>query len=154
MKKLTLTFLIILFSHPSIGYETYCDTLTANEKKRFDFCLAQDNISLSESVSYDDASSGNYYRDALMNGNQAYNNGNLERALFLWEVCANQYNPSKYQATCRENISYVTSITNPKKTEVKREVVINNDTEFDVMKNNLEPKADIILSGGVALDPP
>ena len=152
MKKLFI-FLIILFSYPAIGYETYCDTLTANEKKHFDFCLAQDNMFLSESKSYDDGVSGNYYRDALMKGNQAYNNGNLERALFLWEVCANQYNPSKYQAKCRENISYVTSITNAKKTEVKREVVTSNDAEFDVMKNNLEPKADIILSGGVALDP-
>ena len=137
MKKI-LILLIILFSKPSIGYETYCDTLTANEKKRFDFCLAQDNIS-------DDTSSGNYYRDALINGNKAYNNGNLERALFLWEVCANQYNPSKYQTTCRENISYVTSNTNTKKTDVKNEVIMNN---------NLELKADIILSGGVSINSP
>jgi hypothetical protein len=72
-------------------------------------------------------SSDDYYRDALMNGNQAFNNGNLERALFLWEICANQYNPSKYQATCRENTSYVTSITNVKKTEVKREVITSKD---------------------------
>jgi hypothetical protein len=136
MKKL-LILLIILFSHPSIGYETYCDTLTANEKKRFDFCLAQDNIS-------DDTSSGNYYRDALMNGNKAYNNGNLERALFLWEICANQYNPSKYQETCRKNISYVTSIANSKTTVVEREVVINNNNDA-----KFETQANIILSGGI-----
>tara|TARA_B110000238_G_C15948349_1_gene362084 strand:- start:353 stop:715 length:363 start_codon:yes stop_codon:yes gene_type:complete len=98
-------------------------------------------------------SSDDYYRDALMNGNQAFNNGNLERALFLWEICANQYNPSKYQATCRENISYVISITKVKKTEVKSKVITSNDDEFDDMKSNLEPKADIIISGGVALDP-
>ena len=89
-------------------------------------------------------SSDDYYRDALMNGNQAYNNGNLERALFLWEICANQFNPSKYQATCRDNISYLTSNTNTEKTGVE------ND---EVMTNNLEPKANVILSGGVALDP-
>ena len=88
-------------------------------------------------------SSDDYYRDALMNGNQAYNNGNLERALFLWEICANQFNPSKYQATCRDNISYLTSNTNTEKTGVENEVV---------MTNNLEPKANIILSGGVALE--
>ena len=89
-------------------------------------------------------SSDDYYRDALMNGNQAYNNGNLERALFLWEICANQFNPSKYQATCRDNISYLTSNTNTEKTGVENDVV---------MTNNLEPKANVILSGGVALDP-
>ena len=90
-------------------------------------------------------SSDDYYRDALMNGNQAYNNGNLERALFLWEICANQFNPSKYQATCRDNISYLTSNTNTEKTGVENEVVVTN---------NLEPKANIILSGGVALEQP
>ena len=155
MKKLIFIFLIILFSHASIGYETYCDTLTAKEKKRFDFCLVQERqsgtaLSGVAATSYNDSSSGDYYRDALMNGNQAYNNGNLERALFLWEICANQYNPSKYQETCRKNISYVTSIANSNKTVVKREVVINNDAEFDTMTNNFETQANIILSGGVA----
>ena len=148
MKKLILIFLITLFSQTSIGYETYCDTLTAKEKKRFDFCLVQEKqsgVALSgvAATSYNDSSSGNYYRDALMNGNQAYNNGNLERALFLWEICANQFNPSKYQATCRDNISYLTSNTNTEKVGVENDVV---------MTNNLEPKANVILSGGVVLE--
>ena len=34
--------------------------------------------------------------------------------------------------------------------EEKREVVINNDAEFDTMTNNFETQANIILSGGVA----
>ena len=127
MKKLLTFFLIMLFSSTSLGYESYCDTLTANEKKRFDFCLAQEKesgtslriqvstpsnnnsinnllnsfgVSLSgtSSISYDDkesfaASSHSYYKDALINGNKAYKNGDLQRALFLWEICANQYNP-------------------------------------------------------------
>ena len=143
MKKLILIFIITLFSQTSIG-ESYCETLkrmnvnlSAADKAKCSSSSAFTGNSLSgaASSSYDDGSSGNYYRDALMNGNQAYNNGNLERALFLWEVCANQYNPSKYQATCRENISYVTSITNAKKTEVKREVVPVGVTLFGTPVN-------------------
>ena len=149
MKKLLTFFLITLFSSTSLGYESYCDTLTANEKKRFDFCLAQEKdsgaslriqvskpsnnnsinnllnsfgVSLSgtSSISYDvkdsyAGSSNDYYRDALMNGNKAYRNGDLQRALFLWEVCANQYNPSQYQATCRKNMSNAIKAADAKK---------------------------------------
>ena len=67
-------------------------------------------------------SSKDYYRSALINGNQAYKYGDLERALFLWEICANQYNPSIYQKTCRKNISYLTIISNTEKIEVTREI--------------------------------
>ena len=154
MKKLLTFFLITLFSSTSLGYESYCDTLTANEKKRFDFCLAQEKdsgaslriqvskpsnnnsinnllnsfgVSLSgtSSISYDvkdsyAGSSNDYYRDALMNGNKAYRNGDLQRALFLWEVCANQYNPSQYQATCRKNMSNAIKAADAKKAAARK----------------------------------
>ena len=131
-------------SHSSIGYETYCDTLTAAEKKNFDFCLEQDNISLSQFISYDDGISGDYYitlsesvsyddgslddqyKDALIKGNQAYKNGDNKKALLLWEECASQYNPSKYQTTCRKNISNVTSAD----LEIKTEAIKTDLTLF------------------------
>ena len=156
MKKLILLFIITLFSQTSIG-ESYCETLkrmnvgmSAADKAKCSsssatsYGISGTALSGAAAISYDDSSSSDYYRDVLMNGNKAYNNGNLERALFLWEICANQYNPSKYQETCRKNISYVTSIANSKTTVVEREVVINNNNDA-----KFETQANIILSGGI-----
>ena len=119
MKKLILIFLITLFSQTSIGYETYCDTLTAKEKKRFDFCLVQERqsgtaLSGAAATSYT-VDTSDYYRDTLIDGNKAYNNGNLDQALFFWKICANKKNPSQYQAACRKNIAEVIRVDNAKK---------------------------------------
>ena len=119
MKKLSLAVLIIFFSRASIGYETYCDTLTAKEKKRFDFCLVQERqsgtaLSGAAATSYT-VDTSDYYRDTLIDGNKAYNNGNLDQALFFWKICANKKNPSQYQAACRKNIAEVIRVDNAKK---------------------------------------
>jgi len=119
MKKLILIFLITLFSQTSIGYETYCDTLTAKEKKRFDFCVVQERqsgtaLSGAAAISYT-VDTSDYYRDTLIDGNKAYNSGNLDQALFFWKICANKKNPSQYQAACRKNIAEVIRVDNAKK---------------------------------------
>ena len=42
-----------------------------------------------------------------------FRNGNFDGAIGMYEICANQYNISKYQKKCKDNIAKEVSIIKP-----------------------------------------
>ena len=51
------------------------------------------------------ASSNEYMKSILRDGNYMFRNGNFDGAIGMYEICANQYNISKYQKKCKDNIA-------------------------------------------------
>jgi len=51
------------------------------------------------------ATSNEYMKSILRDGNYMFRNGNFDGAIGMYEICANQYNISKYQNKCKDNIA-------------------------------------------------
>ena len=57
------------------------------------------------SLPFNTASSNEYMKSILRDGNYMFRNGNFDGAIGMYEICANQYNISKYQKKCKDNIA-------------------------------------------------
>ena len=65
-------------------------------------------------------SSSEYFRSMLNSGIAAYQNGNFEEALYIFEMCGNQHNINRYADKCRNNIPKVKKMIADKAAEEKR----------------------------------